>query len=61
MRIYLVLGWLKQVRDYLVDNPDQKRCDEFRRLTAQLMTTYKQTDGGQLVHEQVSVVHLCLY
>ena len=61
MRIYLVLGWMKRVRDYLVENPDQKRYDEFRCLTAQLMTTYKQTDVGQLVHEQVSVVNLCSY
>lgn len=46
MRVYIIVDWLKQVLEYIVENPDQSRCDNLRKKTAELMAYYSQTDSG---------------
>ena len=46
MRVYLILDWLADMSKYLVDNPDQERCDALRAKTQQLMNQFDQVQSG---------------
>ena len=47
MRVYLILDWLQDVSKYLLENPDQERCDHLRAKTAQLMARFGQVNSGE--------------
>jgi len=46
MKVYVILDWLLAVKKYLVENPNQSRCNSLRARTAQLMAEYDQVDSG---------------
>jgi len=47
MRVYLILDWLMDVNKYLLENPNQERCDSLRAKTAQLMARFSQVHSGE--------------
>ncbi|XP_076807510.1 intermembrane lipid transfer protein VPS13D-like [Clavelina lepadiformis] len=46
MRVYVIIDWLLAMNKYIIQNPDQNRCDSLRSKTAQLMHKHRQVDSG---------------
>ena len=46
MRVYLIVDWMTDMTRYLLENPNQGRCDSLRAKTAQLMHRFGHVDSG---------------